>query len=123
MDLKIFILIILFVRMAFVIIPLGPVIDPFPLADQGVYAESYAYYLNEHLAWIFVSYILMIEIPKHRPFFKVFMILNVLDTIDYLLTYNKIWLKLFDFIPISFNVVSFALMAAITFNEWKHKSR
>jgi len=120
MDLKIFILIILFVRMAFVLIPLGPIIDPFPFAEQRIYAESYAYYLNEHLAWILISYILMVEVPKHRPFFKVFLIINVLDMVDYLLSYNSIWFKV-GTIPISFNVVSFGVLALILVSEWRRK--
>jgi hypothetical protein len=108
--------------MAFLLTPLGPVIDPFPLAEQRIYAESYAYYLWEHLAWITVSYVLMVEVPKHRPFLKAFLFLNVFDMVDYMLTYNSIWFKVW-FIPVSFNVVSFLFMVMVFINEAKWNRR
>lgn len=128
MNVKFFILFILLMGVVFTIIPDAgadaPKYDFFMLVPKKVSVIVLIYHLMEHVAWIMVSYAMMMEIPKHRPFLNAFFIVQIGDVIDYFLTYNTEWFFI-GMIPISYNTVSFLFIALVYFNEsrWKLKSQ
>lgn len=53
--------------------------------------DTYVYFLFERLIMLVMALYIYIESSKFKTALKVFVIIQVFDTVDYLLTYNKTW--------------------------------
>lgn len=119
-DLRFFLLFVLLLGMVFDIIPDAgadaPKYDFFLLRDKKVSVVVLVYHLMEHIAWVAVAYVLVVEIVKYRVFLFYFMLVKIFDIVDYFLTYNKEWAQI-GFLPISYNTVSFAFMVLVYASE------
>lgn len=119
-DLRFFLLFVLVLGMVFDIIPDAgkdaPKYDFFLFVDKEVSVVVLVYHLFEHLAWIAVSYVLVVEIVKYRVFLFYFMLVKIFDFVDYFLTYNRDWGHIGSF-PISYNTLSFAFMVLVYASE------
>lgn len=91
--------------------------DFFLFSDQKLTAQTYIYFLCEHLVMIILSYIIFAESKKHRGALWVFFMLMICDLVDYILGYNEVWVKLSAF-PVSFNTVSVLIFGLVIINEW-----
>src|SRR5688572_17816235 len=106
MNLKFFLLFILLIGVVFTILPDAgkdaPRYDFFLLTEKEVSVIVFVYHIFEHVAWIMISWVLVVEIPKHRPFLNAFLIVKIGDIIDYFLVYNRDWFHI-GMIPVSYN--------------------
>lgn len=127
-DLRFFLLFVLMLGMVFDIIPDpgkdAPKYDFFLLTEKSVSVVVFVYHIMEHIAWVAVSYVMVVEIVKYRVFLFYFMLVKIFDIVDYLLVYNRDWGHL-GVIPISYNTVSFTFMVLVYASEedwfrWTH---
>lgn len=79
--------------------------DFFPLYDIKLTFQTYVYFLFEHFGMIILSYILAVEVRKYRREVYFFFWLQVVDMIDYVMTYNTTWFEVGD-IQVSMNLIS-----------------
>lgn len=77
----------------------------FPFSDLTFTFQTYVYYIFEHLIKIILSYIVYAESVKYRYALWVFLLLQIGDLVDYLLTYNSVWAQLGS-VPVSFNTLA-----------------
>lgn len=63
------------------------------------------YFVCEHLVMIILAYVILAESVKHRTALEIFLRIQVVDLIDYLITFNTGWFLLGNFI-VTFNVVA-----------------
>lgn len=82
--------------------------DFFLLSDQLLTAQTWLYFMCEHLIIIIISYLLASSNTKHYKVFVVYFWLQVVDFIDYLLTYNSVWFTI-EHLPVSMNTVGLCI--------------
>lgn len=75
--------------------------DFFLLSDSRCTWAEWIYHGCDHLAWIGVFYLMMNEIVSLKRELRIMMILSIIDTLDYFLTFNRVY---YDFI--SWNVAT-----------------
>lgn len=99
----------------------GDIVTPFPFSSKTLHMENYVYFLWEHAVRIVLFHVIHVESRSYQTFFKFMFWWQVIDTIDYLLTYNDIWFNIY-YIPASANTVGFFIGALILgFQLWKKK--
>lgn len=94
--------------------------DYFPLYDIKLTFQTYVYFICEHLTFIVLTYIIASEARKYRQALTVFFYLQVLDLVDYLLTYNTTWFKIGS-IPITMNSLSFLIFGLFVWDSYNGK--
>lgn len=107
-------ILILFVILLFGIIvtaiPETSFVDFFPFADQQISLQTHADYIFEGLAKVGFAYLIYAEATKYRFPLFVFLTIQILDVVDYCLTYNGVWFHLGKF-PVSMNTVGLTVFA------------
>lgn len=83
--------------------------------------EIWFYYLFEHLIVLILAMVILSMATEYRYAFKIFVIIQIIDTVDYCLTYGEPW----PFLPVSWNVVKVFIFSPIVGYEilkkiWKH---
>ena len=93
--------------------------DPFPLMDfpDGIFIAytTYVSMICDFIATIIYSWVLF-DVTKSKAIF-VFFLLSIGDLFDFLVCYNVIWVMVGS-IPLSFNVVRYAIFSTVIFLEW-----
>lgn len=97
------------------VIPYGNTIDFFVFSEAKCTLQEYVYYLFEHLAFIYLFYLMFMEIKSIRRQLSFFFALSVFDFMDYLLTYNSTWFRVLD-VPISFNVIQVLFVCWVVYD-------
>src|SRR6187551_786424 len=69
-------------------------IDFFPLSDQLLTAQTYFYFMFNHLVLIMLAYMLWQEGREYRRAFRVFLFIQIFYLAQYLIHYNSVWLNL-----------------------------
>lgn len=112
----VFLAFITVVQLAFLkIVPYGKPFDFFVFSDAKCTLQEYIYYLCEHLAFVYLYYLMFMEIKSIRRQLSFFFSLSVFDFFDYLLTYNSVWFRVLD-VPISFNVIQVLFVCWIVYD-------
>jgi hypothetical protein len=107
-------------------------ITPFLISDQGEWFRSYVYNFIEHLKFITIS-VMMWAGSKVEDYEndRLFVVLAVLDFIDYLVMGNNLWwsFTLIPYgtgfglvIPMSMNVLSLIVFGLFILIQWNHKT-
>lgn len=96
----------------------------FPFSDQILTVDTYMYFLFEHLTVLILSVVMLSMATEYRYAFKVFLAIQIIDTVDYCLTYGEPW----GFLPVSWNVIKVLLFSSIVGYElrktiWKNLHR
>jgi len=89
--------------------------DFFILSNDKCTPQEYFYYLFEHLAWVYVFWLMFMDIKGLRSELGWFLIIALVDFIDYLLTYNSTWVMISD-VPISWNTIQILVICLIFVN-------
>ena len=89
--------------------------DFFLLSDTRCTTQEYFYYLFEHLAWIYVFWLMFMEIRLLRTELGWFFIIALVDFVDYLLTYNSTWVMISE-VPISWNTIQILIICLVFVN-------
>lgn len=97
------------------VIPYGNTIDFFVFSDAKCTLQEYVYYMLEHLAFIYLYYLMFMEIKSIRRQLSFFFAMSVFDCMDYLLTYNSTWFRVLD-VPISFNVIQVLFVCWVVYD-------
>lgn len=95
---------VMFLGVVFMIVPDSPAQDFFPFADMKVTPEWYTYYVVEHVIIIIFSLHFYIEATDDKKIILLFLILQIIDLVDFMLTYNMTWF-LYHGHPITFNII------------------
>lgn len=80
----------------------------FPLTGDSIYAQTWIWYLGQHLTFIILSIIIASE---RNLVFRIFALYQILDMLDFILTGNTVWTTVLG-LPVSMNttgVIIFAL--------------
>lgn len=86
--------------------------DFFLFGDREIYFTTWVYYLSEHIILVLLSLLIYNEIKDIRLVSGCYMILQIIDTVDYILTYNAPWFA-FDGWTITFNVFKILLFSFV----------
>src|SRR5688572_26561459 len=93
--------------------------DYFLFSDQKLTLETHLFFLFEHLILVILSLALYIDAPKYKSALFIFIVIQVLDTLIYLLSYGN--LKFMD-IPVTWNFMKIFIFSLAIINElWKSK--
>lgn len=88
----------------------------FPLnPDIVLTRDTYIYFLFERLIMVVMALYIYIESTKFKTALKMFVFIQVFDTIDYLLTYNKTWVL--DGFIISLDLIKVTLFSLAIAHE------
>lgn len=83
--------------------------------DVSLARDTYVYFLFERLILIVMSLYIYMESHKHRVALLVFVVIQVLDGVDYVLTYNMTW-KL-GWMLLSWDIMKIAIFTLAIINE------
>jgi hypothetical protein len=108
-----------FIGIVFTLTPEGPIWSPFLFSPRQVHVETYVYYLWEHAVKIVLLHVIHVESVKHRRFFAFMFWFQVFDTLDYMATYNEVWVYVWG-VPTSANTVGFLLGALFLLHDYKN---
>lgn len=109
---------VIFIGTAFMFTPFGPKIQPFLLSDRQLYAETYAYYLWQHLVLILLFHVVQVEANKFIQFYRCMFWWQVMDMVDYLLTYNDVWLKIDGQPVLTMNILGAVVCGWFLAKDW-----
>lgn len=101
----------------FLIVPDYPPKDFFPFSDMKVTPEWYVYYLLESLIIVIFAGYLVSESTEHKTITIVFLILQIGELIDFVLTYNMTWFTAYGY-PATYNVVKFFVFILVITYEY-----
>jgi hypothetical protein len=87
----------------------------FPLSDAQCTWQEYFYYTFEHFFVIYIFLFMYWEIKSIRVQLWHFVVLYVIDYLDFVLTYNSVWMTVKGF-PVSFNVIEVGVVCWIIYN-------
>lgn len=77
------------VMVGYCLVPDGTERNPFPFSDQMITDESYVYYAQEHISRSFLIFALLLAMPENKRMMWVFLALESVTLIDYVLRYNE----------------------------------
>lgn len=80
--------------------------DYFPFSNQVVRLDTYVYFLFEHLILAMVSLVIWDLEPKYRYSVTTFLVIQIIDTFDYVLFYGEVWTP---YLP-SWNIIKVTVM-------------
>lgn len=94
-------------------------IDWFPFSDQKLSLETHLFFLFEHLILVLLAITLYMGATQYRTAFFVYVIIQALDTLIYLLAYGNFG---FTDIPVTWNSLKlFVFLLAIGNEIWKRR--
>lgn len=93
--------------------------DFFLFSSMKLTGAMHIYFIGEKAILIVLAYIIAFEAKEYQKAVWVFFWLLVADLVDYLLSYNSVWLSIGNF-PISMNIVKAFVFGFVIINEgWK----
>lgn len=112
------------VSLVFLLVPVNDVTMGFYFSDKTVSIEYYIFSIFEKVVLIIFAYIIANEATEYRQAIWIFFILMVVDLVDYLLTYSKVWFYSGSF-PVSMNMVKVFVFGGVILHEklWKKSYR
>ncbi len=110
---------LLFITLAFSIVflfyrPEGDI--GFLFSDVKLHADTWVYFLFEHLILVILAYVIYDIEPRYRVSATVFLFIQIADTVDYCLTYGEPWAENLPSWNI-LKVVIFGLAIAVEFQK------
>lgn len=111
----------------FLLLPNTEPKDYFPfISSQELSIKTHFYFIIQKTQWVIVAIILIKETSIPKVISYTFLGLMLLRLVDYFLTYNEVWFKIYDFpmygsvLPITCNTTSCLIFGiAIILNEFK----
>jgi hypothetical protein len=107
-----FIFSVMVLGVVFLIVPDAPPYDFFLLVDKKVTPEWYVYYLIESLIIIIFALYMRLESSEHKLYTTLFLALQIIELIDFILTYNMVWFY-YKELPITFNVIKVLVFGSL----------
>ena len=89
----------------------------FWFVDYKIRFQDWTYFLGDHLIKIILAYVILAEAVKWRTALKAFLLIQVLDMVDYLATFNTKWFIVNGF-EVSFNVLASVVFALVIVYEY-----
>lgn len=88
----------------------------FWFVDYQIRFQDWTYFLGDHLIKIILAYVIFAESIKYRLALKAFLWIQILDTLDYLATFNTKWINVGY--GITFNSIASVIFAFIIVYEY-----
>lgn len=109
-----------FMGLIFMVTPRGVSKDLFLFSDRVIFVEDWFYYLWEHAIKLVLFYIVYKESTEYLNFFYGMYLFQWVDLVDYVLTYNEVWVYI-GLVPISANTLGFLGLGMILLHDhlWK----
>lgn len=89
----------------------------FWFVDYEVRFQDWTYFLGDHLIKIILAYLILSESVKHRLALKTFLLIQILDMVDYMATFNTKWFSVGGF-DVSFNIVACVIFTSAIVYEY-----
>lgn len=109
--------VVLLMGMVFTMLPSGTSIIGFPFQDGEIRLIDYLYFLMEHIVTIIFAYIIYHESTNYKQPLKIFLVLMVLDMLDFTMTFNNPWVHVGGF-AVSMNTVSVMVFGATIIHHY-----
>lgn len=113
-------MVVLLLGMVFTIVPDAIRLEEmgYPLSPMRVTMQTWCYFLFEGIIKVFFSWMIYAESVKYRFPLFVFLMIQILDVFDYILTYNSVWFHAGP-VPVSMNTCGIVIFAmAIIRERW-----
>lgn len=107
-----FIFCVIILGVVFLIVPDAPPYNFFPYSDMKVTPEWYIYYLLESVIIIIFAIHLRLESDEYKLYTTTFLILQIIELVDFVLTYNMTWFFIKE-APITFNVIKVFIFGSL----------
>jgi hypothetical protein len=91
----------------------------YPFSDMVVTQEFYAYYLFEHLVLVVLALVIWELEPKYKALSLLFVIIQVVDTVDYILFYGDRWFNL----VVTWNQIKVVIFGLAIVAQWINSKR
>lgn len=88
----------------------------FLFSDYELTRSTYWYFMFEHLIVIIYAAYILITGVEFRTALRIFLLIQIIDLLDYLLAYGEIWFYASTF-PISWNVLKAVFFSLAIANE------
>lgn len=112
------ILIALFVRELWILLPENlTMIEPFPFHKMEISVQSYMYFACFYCSMMIFAYAFRMIMPEYDLVLTVWFFLQVIEFIDYFLTYNTAWFHINN-LGVSITLVKFAVLSILTIYTW-----
>ena len=86
----------------------------FVFSDYKVPIQTYYYFLFEHLILVILAYVIFTLEPKYKAAAVTFIVIQMIDTADYLLNYGEPW---FDSKVFTWNTIKVCLFSGAILYE------
>lgn len=63
----------------------------FPFSKQVINAESWIYFFSEHFILVLLAFVIWQLEPEYKRVALVFLLIQIVDCVDYCLTYGERW--------------------------------
>lgn len=83
--------------------------------DVVLTRDTYFYFLFEHLILVVMALFIYFESHRYKDALKVFVMIQIVDTLDYVLTYSATW-EVLGF-PLSWDILKVTIFALSIVNE------
>lgn len=108
----------LVLREMFLLFPEDPYLfDPFPLADIQINTQLYAYFAFFYIAMALIAWAFLILMPSYSFILTAWFFLQIVEVVDYFLTYNTAWFHVGNF-GVSITIVKFTILAGLIIHRW-----
>ena len=87
----------------------------FPYSDMVLSGENYFFYLFEHLGPVLLAVVILELEPRYRIAVTVFLVIQIIDTLDYILFYGERWTP---YLP-TWNVLKVGIMGLAIFIDMR----
>jgi hypothetical protein len=111
------------VVMMFVLFPYSDTeYSMFPYSIKTIPIQNYVYYITEHLVYIIFTWVIYTMSTEYRIAFLWFFWLQVFKLADYLVCYNKTWVRIWN-VPFNSNVLCIMLFTMVIFYYYIWRNR
>ena len=101
----------IFLKELFLLMPEGKYIEPFPFYDMRITAQTYFYFACAYVGMMIIAFIFTKVLNEFKIVAHAWFILQALEFVDYLLTYNSTWFNL-GFIPVGITLLKFLILSS-----------
>jgi hypothetical protein len=92
----------------------------FLFSEMKLTPELWMYYFFEHLIVLILAIVILIGSKEYRTTLWLFVVIEIIDTVDYCLTYGEPWMNT----KITWNTVKvFVFGSSLLFETWKSFQR
>jgi hypothetical protein len=113
----------LVLREAWLLIPESTAtFDAYPFHDMRVTRQTYFYFAFQYGAMLIFIFVFVHLVNDYKEFFHIWFVLQLIELIDYFLTYNTAWFKVGD-ISVGITLIKLVTLTLTILFGWIYSQR